>query len=154
MTNQRKTRDTVDTKATTMMTSEVAERAGVNLQTVHYYERRELIPEPPRTAAGYRQYDPGHVARIRFIKRAQEVGFTLGEVKELLVLGAAPEASKGEVKRHAEAKLADIEAKIENLSRMHRTLQGLIAACSGEGPTDDCPILGAFEAPGRKGQKD
>ena len=73
-----------------MTTGEIAERADVNLHTVRYYEKRKLLPEPPRTAAGYRQYGPEHVAYIRFIKRAQSLGFTLEEIRELLALRAAP----------------------------------------------------------------
>ena len=131
----------------TLTTGETAEHAGVNLQTVRYYERRGLIEEPPRTAAGYRQYDTGDVARIRFIKRAQELGFTLEEVKELLALGAAPGTTKGDVKERAETKIADIEAKLRDLTQMKQALEELVEACSGQGPTSDCPILNAFKAP-------
>lgn len=132
----------------TLMTDELAERAGVNLQTVRYYERRELIPEPPRTAAGYRQYSVDDVRRIRFIQRAQELGFTLSEIKELLALRAHPQApTQGAVKQKTEEKIAEIEGKIRDLARMKLTLVELAAACDGEGIVSECPILEALEAP-------
>lgn len=128
-----------------MTTGEVAGQAGVNLQTVRYYERRGLIPEPPRTAGGFRQYGPEAVARIRFVKRAQELGFTLDEIEELLDLRADMGADSAEVKRLAEAKAADIAAKIRDLERMKQTLDALAAACSGEGTTSNCSILQALD---------
>ena len=132
--------------ATIMKTSEVADRAGVNLQTVRYYERRGLIPEPPRSDAGYRQYDADDVARIRFIKRAQELGFSLDEIEALLSLRAESGTSSRHVKRHAEAKIADIEEKIRDLERMKRTLEELAERCTGEGSVADCPILHAIDS--------
>lgn len=129
----------------TLTTGEVAEHAGVNLQTVRYYERRGLIPEPPRTAGGFRQYGPEAVARIRFVKRAQELGFTLDEIEGLLDLRADAGADAAEVKRLAEAKAADIADKIRDLERMKETLEALAAACSGEGTTHDCSILLALD---------
>lgn len=131
----------------TLTTSEVAEQADVNVQTVRYYERRGLIPEPPRTSAGYRQYNGEHVARIRFIKRAQELGFTLEEAHELLQLRATPDADRADVRAVAEEKRAEIEQKITDLQRMQATLGHLITACEGHGTTDDCPILHALEDP-------
>lgn len=128
----------------TLTTSEVAERADVNVQTVRYYERRGLIPEPPRTSAGYRQYGPEHVARIRFIKRAQELGFTLEEAHELLALRAAPSADRRAVRQVAREKIDEVRAKIRDLVRIEATLEELVAACDGEGTTDDCPILHAL----------
>ncbi len=128
-----------------LTTGEVAERAAVNQQTVRYYERRGLIPEPPRTAAGYRQFTGEHVARIRFIKRGQELGFTLEEINELLTLRADPQADRAAVKRQTVDKMAEIEAKIRDLERMKNTLAELAAACDGEGSTSGCPILHALE---------
>lgn len=130
----------------TLTTGEVANQAGVNLQTVRYYERRGLIPEPPRTGGGFRQYAPEAVGRIRLVKRAQELGFTLDEIEELLALRADEGADAVEVKRLAEAKAADIAAKIRDLERMKATLDALAAACSGEGSTGDCSILHALDA--------
>lgn len=131
----------------TLTTGEVAEQADVNVQTVRYYERRGLIPEPPRTSAGYRQYGPDHVARIRFIKRAQELGFTLEEAHSLLGLRAEPAADSSGVRRIATNKIEEVQAKIRDLRRIRAKLEELIAECDGERPTGDCPILHALEAP-------
>lgn len=130
-----------------LTTSEAANRAGVNIQTVRYYERRGLIPEPPRTAAGYRQYQPEHIARIRFIKRAQELGFTLREAHQLLDLRAEPGADSGDVKRYAQEKIDSVEQKIHDLARIKEQLEELVAACDGESDTSECPILHALEPP-------
>jgi Hg(II)-responsive transcriptional regulator len=128
-----------------LTTRETAERAGVNAQTVRYYEREGLIPEPPRTASEYRQFQPEHFARIRFIRRAQKLGFTLREVKELLALRAAPGAKSGDVKRYARSKIDDIRARIEDLTRIRNALDDLVAACEAGSPTAACPILHALE---------
>jgi len=127
---------------------EVARRAGVNLQTVHYYERRGLLPTPPRTDANYRSYPAGAVLRVRFIKRAQELGFTLKEIEELLSLRATPRAGCADVRGRAEAKVRDIDEKIRTLEAMRRALTKLVGECSGRGPVTDCPILEALGAEG------
>jgi Hg(II)-responsive transcriptional regulator len=128
----------------TLTTAEVAEQAGVNLQTVRYYERRGLLPVPPRRASGYRQYDEAYVARIRFIKRAQELGFTLGEIQDLLSLQAEPGASR-DVRARTQAKIEEVETKIRDLQRIKRTLEDLAKVCDGHGSTDECPIWLALE---------
>src|SRR5688572_27027868 len=92
---------------------QLAKRAGVNLETIRYYERRGLLSEPPRRASGYRQYRPDVVARIRFIKRAQELGFSLNEIHELLSLRVEAATVCSDVKQRAEAKVAEIEQKME-----------------------------------------
>lgn len=129
----------------TLTTGEVAERAGVNIQTVRYYERRGLLPEPARLPSGYRAYDADYVARIHFIKRAQELGFSLSEIEELLSLRATPDESSREVRARTVAKITEIEEKIRDLHRMKTTLEHLAAACDGHGTTGDCPILHALE---------
>lgn len=129
----------------TLTTGEVAECAGVNVQTVRYYERRGLIPEPPRSSGGFRQYRPEHAARIRFIKRAQELGFTLEEAHELLDLRATPDADRADVRAVAQEKRDEVQQKIDDLRRIQATLDDLIEACEGHGSTDDCPILHALE---------
>ena len=93
----------------------VAKQAGVNLQTMHYYERRGLLPKPPRTALNYRAHPEDTVRRVRFIKRAQQLGFTLKEIKELLFLRAAPRTRCADVRRRAEDKVKDIEDKVRSL---------------------------------------
>jgi MerR family mercuric resistance operon transcriptional regulator len=123
---------------------QVARQSEVNIETLRYYERRGLIPEPPRQASGYRQYDPQVVQRIQFIKRAQELGFTLKEISELLTLRVDPDTTCEDVRRRAEAKIADIEEKVRSLQRIKKALVKLTAACSGRGPTGECPILEAL----------
>ncbi len=128
-----------------LTTAEVAREAGVNLQTVRYYERRGLLPAPPRRPSGYREYDDAYVRRIRFIKRAQDLGFTLAEVEELLSLRASPGAASLQVRRRAEEKLREVDARIRDLHQIRRTLQDLAASCDGTGTTDECPILQALD---------
>ncbi len=123
----------------------LAKKTDVNIETIRYYERRGLIPKPPRRGSGYRQYPLEAVKRIRFIRRAKELGFSLNEVMELLLLRVDPNTSSSEVKRRGEAKIADIEAKIETLQRMKETLKGLVKRCDGCGTTSECPILEALE---------
>ena len=123
----------------------LAKKANVNIETIRYYERRGLIPEPPRRESGYREYPLETVTRIRFIKRAKELGFSLKEILELLTLRVEPDTSSYEVKKRAEAKIADIEEKIETLQRMKETLARLVKRCDGCRPTSECPILEALE---------
>jgi Hg(II)-responsive transcriptional regulator len=125
---------------------ELAERAGVGVETVRYYERRGLLPRPARRAGAFRQYDEEAVRRLRFIKRAQWVGFTLREIGELLALRVEPGAGCEDVRRRAEDKLAEVDEKMRDLQRMRRALGGLIDQCGGSGPIDrGCPILEALE---------
>lgn len=120
---------------------QLAKEAKVNVETVRYYERRGLMPEPPRRESGYRQYPQGSVARIRFIKRAQELGFSLKEIMELLSLRMNPDTTCGDIKRKTEVKIADIEEKIRALQKIKRGLGKLATSCRGRGPTSECPIL-------------
>ena len=131
----------------TLTTGEVADRANVNVQTVRYYERRGLIPEPPRSSGGFRQYSPDHVDRIRFIKRAQELGFTLEEAHELLQLSVTDDADRADVRAVAQDKIDEVEEKIRALQRIRDTLDELVDACDGHGSTSECPILHALEEP-------
>jgi MerR family mercuric resistance operon transcriptional regulator len=116
----------------------------VNLETVRYYERRGLLARPPRTEAGYRQFSPDTAQRLRFIKRAQELGFTLDEVRELLALRHDSQQNRADVHTRATAKITDIERKIESLTAMKSVLSGLIERCQQCG-SDDCPILASLE---------
>jgi MerR family transcriptional regulator, copper efflux regulator len=124
---------------------EVAAQAEVHIETLRYYERRGLVERPPRSASNYRLYPEEAVRRVRFIKRAQELGFSLKDIKELLSLRAAPEAGCHEVRAHADAKIRDIEDKIDTLTAMKHALSTLVMECSGEGPLSDCPILESLE---------
>ena len=127
-----------------LTTSQVAERADVGIHTVRYYEKRGLLPEPPRTAAGYRQYDQEHVSHLRFIKRAQDLGFTLEEIGELLNLRVVPGAG-AEVRERTSDKVAEINAKIRDLQRIKAKLIELEAACGHHGSADSCRVLHALE---------
>jgi MerR family transcriptional regulator, copper efflux regulator len=124
---------------------QTARRAGVGVETVRFYERQGLLQEPPRRDSGYRQYPEDVVARLRFIRRAKELGFSLKEIKELLALRVDPTTTYAEVRSRAVAKIADIEEKIQALQRMRRALVKLAKECSGHGPTTECPILEALE---------
>jgi Cu(I)-responsive transcriptional regulator len=126
----------------------VARRAGVGIETVRFYERRGLLDEPERRESGYRQYTEEAIARLRFIRRAKELGFSLKEIMELLTLRVDPAATRADVRRRAEAKVADIETKIRDLKRMRQALLKLTASCRGDGPVSGCPILEALDRPG------
>jgi MerR family mercuric resistance operon transcriptional regulator len=123
---------------------QLARRAGVGVETVRFYERRGLIAQPPRRASGYREYPPEAISRITFIRRAKELGYTLKEIAELLELRVRPRRSCDAVKRNAEAKISDIEAKIESLRRMRKALRGLVNSCEKREATSECPILSAL----------
>ena len=125
---------------------QVAERGGVNLQTIRYYEREGLLPEPPRLQSGYRMFPDATVRRVHFIKRAQELGFTLAEIKELLALRIDGKRNRSEVRTLAEAKISDIEQKIRTLERMKRALSELTERCAGCGPSSECPILESIDS--------
>ena len=128
-----------------LTTSEVAKQGGVNLETVRYYERRGLLPKPPRTATGYRAFEPDAVRRLRFIRHAQALGFSLHEIKELLALRVKAGVSSADVRRRAEAKLVDIDEKLKTLRAMKKVLTRFTESCSGTGPISRCPILAALE---------
>lgn len=124
---------------------ELATRAGVNIQTVRYYERRGLMPKPARTRAGYRQYRPEAADRLRFIRRAQDLGFSLDEITELLALRVRHASACATVEARAREKIAVVDRKIGELERMKRTLERLTAACERREPTSECPILEVLE---------
>ena len=134
----------------TLKIGEVAERSGVNLQTILYYERQKLLPEPQRLPSGYRMFPEQTVSRIRFIKRAQELGFSLAEIGDLLSIQVDPNKECAKVKRLAEAKLADIEEKIRTLKAMKHVLSELTKLCPGQGPSSECPILESIDAKGAR----
>lgn len=122
----------------------VASAAGVGIDTIRYYEREGLLPEPERRLSGYRDYMPDAVTRLRFIRRAKELGFTLEEIRELLALSADRERGVRGVKQRAEARLTEIERRIRELKRVQRGLKNLIDACPGHGALESCPILTAL----------
>ena len=120
----------------------VARRAGVGIDTIRYYERQGLLPEPQRRASGYRDYRTDVVERLRFIRRAKALGFTLEEIAELLALSGRRDVAA--VKRGAQRKLAALEQRIAELTRIRDGLARLVRACSGHGRVEDCPILSAL----------
>lgn len=125
-----------------MTIGRLAKQAGVNIDTIRYYERNGLIPNPPRRLSGYREYGSADVARLRFILRAKDLGFTLAEIGELLSLSAGRDV-KG-VKARAEKRLEQVEHKIKELQRVRRGLKTLIEACPGHGELERCPIIAAL----------
>jgi MerR family copper efflux transcriptional regulator len=124
--------------------SDAAKSAGLGTETVRYYEREGLLREPPRTAAGYRQYGPEDVRRLSFIRRAKTLGFSLREIRDLLSLTEQRAASAREVKELATAKLDRVREQIRDLQKIERALRGLVEECTGVGPASRCPILNAI----------
>jgi MerR family copper efflux transcriptional regulator len=125
---------------------ELAKQSNVHVETVRYYERRGLIPKPPRTVSNYRIYSSENLRRVKFIKQAQQLGFSLKEIKELLALRAAPRAKCADVRNYATHKIQDIEERIRALTRMRRSLKKLLRQCSGDLPATACPILESLES--------
>jgi Hg(II)-responsive transcriptional regulator len=120
-----------------------AREAGVNIETIRFYERRGLI-ERPLKGEGYRVYSPEHVARIRFVKEAQQIGFSLAEIKELLALRADPNSDCSAVQRQAMTKQQEVRRKIEQLQEIEAALETLIAACPGQAALQCCSIIDAL----------
>jgi MerR family copper efflux transcriptional regulator len=120
----------------------LAKRAAVSIDTVRYYEKLGLLAPAARLASGYRRYGDLQVARLRFIRRAQELGFTLKDVRELLGLSKHRDVAR--VKRAAEKKLHDVAQKVLALQRIEAGLTELVRACPGHGLARDCPILKAL----------
>lgn len=123
----------------------LAKRVGVNIQTVRYYERRRLLSPTARKPSGYRLYGDDALKRLRFIKNAQSLGFTLQEIAELLSLRVSSAARCGDVQKKAQVKLTHVETKVRDLRALARALQGLIRTCRAGQPTDRCPILKSLE---------
>ena len=128
-----------------MRTSQVATEAGVNIQTLRYYERRGLLPEPERSDSGYRSYDTHAVRTVRFIKGAQQLGFSLEQIDTLLALAAGGPRNCDAAKALATEKIGDLEVKIARLSVMRDSLRQLVATCDRSPSKRDCPLLEAIE---------
>ena len=124
----------------------VAHDGGVTVDTLRYYEREGLIPAPDRGANGYRRYPPDTIKRVRFIKRAQDVGFTHRDIRELLSLRGDPNASCRDVRSRATGKIQEIESKIAVLARMKSVLSEWVSNCPSRGPVAACPIIDALES--------
>lgn len=126
-----------------MLIAKTARAAGVNTQTLRYYERRGLLPTPVRRGSGYREYSDDAVRLVRFIKRAQELGFTLDEVEALVRLRGVRRADRHRVRVIADRKIAEIDRKIARLKSMRAALRQLVDACHNGGPAE-CPIIEAL----------
>jgi MerR family mercuric resistance operon transcriptional regulator len=124
---------------------QLAKQTEIGLETIRFYEREGLIKNPPRRPSGYRAYPPETVQRVRFIRIAKELGFSLKEIGELLDLRVNPVKSCAHVKTIAEDKITDIEQRIRTLQRMRKTLRNLVAACEARKATSDCPILDSLD---------
>ena len=124
--------------------AELARRTGCNFETIRYYEKIGMMPDPPRTPAGYRVYDTKHVSRLKFILRARELGFSIEETRGLLDLVDGGDQTCAEVKERTERHLADVRAKIADLRRIEKVLSSTAARCSGE-EVPDCPVLETLE---------
>jgi len=125
---------------------EVARLTGVGVETVRFYERADLISEPLRRSSGYRQYSRDVVPRIKFIKRARELGFSLSEIRELFSLRVDPDTTCSEVRQRVEKKISQIDDKIDDLRKMQHALGHLKRACDSNSPTaTECPFLDSLE---------
>lgn len=130
-----------------MTIGRVARKAGVGVETIRFYERRGLIEQPPKPLdAGFRVYPEGTVKRIRFIRQAQDIGFSLSEIDELLALRADPSADSSDVRARAIAKRDEVEYKIVHLQKIHAALDELISACPGQGALRHCSIMETLAA--------
>ncbi len=125
----------------TLTTGQLAKQANVNLETIRYYERRGLLPEPPRNDSGHRRYPLDALRRTDFIKRTQSLGFSLKEISDLLSLKVGTGTTCADVKIHVEAKIKDVQEKIADLKEIEQALRRLADKCSGKGPIGQCPIL-------------
>ena len=127
---------------------QLARRARVNRETVRYYERRRLLQRPSRSIAGYRVFPDAAIKRLRFIRRAKMLGFSLEEIKELLALRVGSIDTCDRVQERNLIKIADIDRKIEALRQIRTSLNSLVTACSRRRKTNECPILDSLEAGG------
>ncbi len=127
-----------------MQIGQLARRAGVPIDTVRYYERNGILPPPERQSSGYRRYGDDDVSRLRFVRRAKGLGFTLGEIRELLALSSRRDDDMAGLKATASEKLADVEQKLAELTRVRDGLRTLVASCPGHGALERCPILAAL----------
>ena len=119
----------------------LARQANVNIETIRYYERRGLLPKPPRNESGHRQYTIDDVRRTDFIKRCQALGFSLVEITEILELRITPDSTCADMKSRVGEKLIEMDRKIEELVKIRDALNRLKKKCTGKGPIGNCPVL-------------
>ncbi|MGB8399635.1 MerR family transcriptional regulator [Bradyrhizobium sp.] len=134
------------TKPRVITIGQLARAAAVNLETVRYYERIGLMPRPDRTGSGHRSYDEKHVRQLSFIRRARELGFSIEDIRALLMLAAPTHRSCAEVKEIAGAHLVRVQAKLADLAKLENILATTIAQCSGEA-SPACPVLDILNRP-------
>ena len=134
----------MNTSSSSLTIGAVAKRVGVAIDTIRYYERERLLPEPTRRASGYRSYGESTIAQLRFIRRAKHLGFTLEEIRELLALSADRQRGVKAVKKRAQQRLAAIDQRILELQRVRDGLAQLVESCPGHGAPEQCPILRAL----------
>jgi Cu(I)-responsive transcriptional regulator len=127
----------------TWLRAGLAKATGCNLETIRYYENIGVMPDPPRTAKGFRVYDEVHVRRLRFVMRMRELGFTLGEVRRFLTLVDGGTQTCAEVLERTESHLSEVRAKIADLQSIERVLAETASRCSGD-DVPDCPVLDAL----------
>ena len=118
----------------------LAAAAGVNLETVRYYERINLMPPPARTASGHRAYEESHIRRLTFIRRARELGFSIEQIRDLLALAEPTRTSCAEVREIARTHLDEVRAKLADLAKLEHLLAETVDRCSGD-PAPSCPVL-------------
>lgn len=124
-----------------LLIGELADAADVGVETIRFYEREGLLPEPPRSGSGYRLYDAGAVRRVRFIRKAKELGFTLAETKGLLELRVVDASACNDMADRARRKIEEVDERIRQLDRIRRVLHDLVEACAAQVETSECPIL-------------
>lgn len=124
-----------------MKIGQLAKQGQVGIDTVRYYERHGLLPEPPRQASGYRVYDERDLERLRFIRGAKALGFSLQEIRELHRLSIADDGQRADVRALATQRLQDVEARLRELQSVRDVLTELVKQCSGQGSIAGCPIM-------------
>ena len=130
-----------------MLIGQLAKHSGVGTETIRYYQRRGLLAKPRRAGSGYRYFDENDTVRLRFIRRAKELGFSLGEIKTLLALKTDVSSRRSDVKQKVASKVREIAERIDDLLRIRSALKLLGNSCDGHGTIDGCPILAALETP-------
>ena len=127
-----------------MRIGKVANLVGITVEAIRFYEKQGLITPPKRNESGYRDYPEDTVQHVLFIKRAKELGFSLKEIKELMLLRHTPGTTCGAVKKQTEVKIANIDQKIEDLQKIKKVLVDLVSVCPGQAPISECPIIGSI----------
>lgn len=133
-----------------MRIGKLAKQVGITVEAIRFYEKRGLINPPRRNDSGYRDYPEEVVRHVSFIKRSKELGFSLKEIKELLLLRYTPGTTCNEIRNQAENKIAAIDRKVEDLLRIKKALAKLVSVCPGQGPVSACPIIGTTKTLERK----